>query len=91
MARHLAAYDISHDKTRTKVAAVLSEFGYRLQWSVFEIDIDPEDLPALRRRIGALLSQSDRFDLVPVDLRPDRHRITWQQSTTTPRPAVTFV
>ena len=34
MARHLAAYDISEDKTRTKVAAVLSEFGYRLQWSV---------------------------------------------------------
>ena len=91
MARYLAAYDISATPTRTKVANVLSEFGYRLQWSVFEIDIDPEDLPLIRRRIGALLARTDRFDLVPVDLRPDRHRITWQQSTTNPRPAVTFV
>lgn len=91
MARYLAAYDVSHDRQRTQVANVLSEFGFRLQWSVFEIDIDPEDLPVIRRRIGALLSPTDRFDLVPIDLRPDRHRITWQQSTTTPRPAVTFV
>lgn len=76
MARYLAAYDVSDDRQRTQVANVLSEFGFRLQWSVFEIDIDPEDLPVIRRRIGALLSPTDRFDLVPVDLRPDRHRIT---------------
>lgn len=34
----LISYDISNDKVRTKFAKYLSKFGFRLQYSVFEID-----------------------------------------------------
>ena len=33
----LISYDISNDKTRTKFSKYLSKFGFRLQYSVFEI------------------------------------------------------
>ena len=33
----LISYDISNDKLRTKFAKQLSKFGFRLQYSVFEI------------------------------------------------------
>ena len=33
----LISYDISNDKVRTKFAKYLSKFGFRLQYSVFEI------------------------------------------------------
>lgn len=33
----LVSYDISNDKIRTKFAKYLSKFGFRLQYSVFEI------------------------------------------------------
>lgn len=33
----LVSYDISNDKVRTKFAKYLSKFGFRLQYSVFEI------------------------------------------------------
>lgn len=33
----LISYDISNDKVRTKFAKFLSKYGFRLQYSVFEI------------------------------------------------------
>ncbi len=33
----IVAYDISNTKARTKFAKFLSKFGYRLQYSVFEL------------------------------------------------------
>ena len=34
----LVSYDISDDKLRTRFSKFLSKFGYRLQYSVFQID-----------------------------------------------------
>lgn len=34
----LVSYDISNNKVRTKFAKFLSKFGFRLQYSVFEIN-----------------------------------------------------
>ena len=33
----IVSYDISDDKTRTKFSKFLSKFGYRLQYSIFQI------------------------------------------------------
>ncbi len=33
----IVAYDISNDKLRTRFSKFLSKFGYRLQYSIFEI------------------------------------------------------
>ena len=79
MPLYIAAYDISLDNQRERVARVLNRYGDRLQRSVFEVWLDPEDLPELRREIGALLSKSDAFELIPVDERPNRKRLRWQR------------
>ena len=34
----LVSYDISNDKVRTRFSKFLSKFGFRLQYSVFEIN-----------------------------------------------------
>lgn len=33
----IVSYDISNDKVRTKLSKFLSKFGYRLQYSVYQI------------------------------------------------------
>ncbi len=79
MSRYVAAYDISRDSRRVQVAEILREYGRRIQRSVFEIDIDPEDLADLCFRIGLLLAHQDRFDLFPIDVRFPKRRLSWQR------------
>lgn len=38
--RTLVSYDISDDKRRRKVCKILEGYGYRVQYSVFECDLD---------------------------------------------------
>lgn len=78
MSLYIATYDICHSGRRSSVARVLKRYGRRLQRSVFEIWLEPEDQADLRRTIGPLLSKTDHFDLVPVDLRRPEHRLRWQ-------------
>ncbi|HQZ66564.1 MAG TPA: CRISPR-associated endonuclease Cas2 [Planctomycetaceae bacterium] len=79
MSQYLAAYDVTNDRQRTRVARVLDRYGERIQRSVFVLWIQPDDLPELRREVGSLLQKDDRFDLFPVDERGTRRRISWQR------------
>ena len=79
MSLYVAAYDVSADWARDRVAQVLIEYGQRLQRSVFMVWVEPEELPELRQALGALLSKTDRFDLLPVDNAPQRSRWSWQR------------
>lgn len=79
MSLYIAAYDISSTQRRNQVARVLRRHGRRIQRSVFEIWLEPDDLPDLRRSIGPLLARTDNFDLVPVDLRRPECRFRWQR------------
>jgi len=38
------AYDVSHDGARARIAAVLSSWGDRIQRSVFECQLDADEL-----------------------------------------------
>jgi len=49
----LVAYDISNDKVRTKFANFLSKFGYRLQYSIFEIKNSKRILQVIEAEIQA--------------------------------------
>ena len=64
MSRYVAAYDVSSDLHRTAVARVLLRFGDRLQKSVFEVWLEPEEIPMLRCEVGPLLSTGDLFELI---------------------------
>jgi CRISPR-associated endonuclease Cas2 len=75
----LAAYDISEDHRRTRVARILLKRGQRIQDSVFILQLEPEDLPELRLELGGELHQKDLFDLYPVDQRGSRSQWRWQR------------
>lgn len=47
----LISYDISDNKLRTKFSKYLSKYGYRLQYSVFEIKNSPKYLENIQTRI----------------------------------------
>jgi CRISPR-associated endonuclease Cas2 len=78
MSQYVAAYDISHPGHRESVAEILLGYGRRVQRSVFEIWVEPEELPRLKREVGAYLAKADAFDLFPIDRRDPRRRIRWQ-------------
>jgi CRISPR-associated protein Cas2 len=80
MSRYAVCYDISNTGQRTKAARILLEYGRRIQYSVFEVWLDPEDLPELRRRIGPLLAKTDRFDIIPIDARRPEQWFSWQRA-----------
>lgn len=78
MSLHIAAYDIGRDSSRQRVAKILLRFGRRIQESVFEIDLEPEEVDELKREIGPWLAETDLFDLYPIDRRKTRSRVRWQ-------------
>ena len=47
----LVSYDISDDKLRTHFAKFLSKYGYRLQYSIFEITNSPKILENVKTEI----------------------------------------
>lgn len=77
MSRYIATYDIAGDPQRAAAASVLLKYGERLQKSVFEVWLEPEDLPLLRCDLGALLDRQDAFELIPIDQSPNRSRWRW--------------
>ena len=90
MSQYIAAYDISHSSSRAKVARLLLAFGTRIQLSVYQLELDPLDVPELQRMVGSYLGKRDRFELVPIDVHPKRFRIAWQ-SEPNATAAVVFV
>lgn len=53
----LISYDISDDRTRTRLAKRLKDFGSRAQYSVFEAEVTPEELVKLRRTLARVRLQ----------------------------------
>ncbi|MEI7644323.1 MAG: CRISPR-associated endonuclease Cas2 [Chloroflexales bacterium] len=52
---YLITYDIPIDKRRTKLAKLLEGHGQRVQYSVFECDMEEKQVTQLRRRLNRLL------------------------------------
>lgn len=51
---YLACFDLQHDKLRRLVVKELLVYGSRVQGSVFEIAIKPQELKALTKRLNTL-------------------------------------
>ena len=88
MSRYVASYDVSDDRRRDRVARVLSGYGERVQRSVFEIWLEPEEVPLLKREVGPLLARTDLFHLFPIDERGTRTTVAWQQSLPEREPVI---
>ncbi len=79
MSLYVATYDVSDNRRRAKLARVLLRYGARVQESVFEVNLDPEDMAKFKRDVGSRLSAKDRFALFPIDERDRRRRLSWQE------------
>ncbi|MDO5633427.1 MAG: CRISPR-associated endonuclease Cas2 [Micrococcus sp.] len=55
MRRTLVAYDIPSDKRRAKVARILEEYGDRIQYSVFVLDLLPAGSIRMKAEIEAVM------------------------------------
>jgi CRISPR-associated protein Cas2 len=55
---YLAAYDITDDKRRAKVAKYMESIGERVQGSVFEVYLTPEELEKLVKKAGKMIKTS---------------------------------
>ena len=66
----VVSYDIPNDKRRTKVMKLMKNFGNHVQYSVFECDLKPEVLKAMRLRLLKLLAPKEdnvRFYFLDAD------------------------
>ncbi len=52
----VVSYDIPKDKRRTKVSKILSDYGERVQYSVFECWLRKADFERLQARLKAVLN-----------------------------------
>jgi len=60
-------YDIRDDRRRLQVMKVLKDYGERIQFSVFEAILRPEELARLKERVSALLDPAeDTLRLYPL-------------------------
>lgn len=57
--RIVVSYDISDDKRRRKVAKIMEGYGYRVQYSVFECDLNSKKLAELQKRLKSLVKQNE--------------------------------
>lgn len=65
--RFLVCYDIPDDSKRTKLARWLDGFGDRIQFSVFECEIDGELMEEMWAGVLRLVDPAvDKVGLVPV-------------------------
>ena len=80
MTRYIATYDISDDLQRSRIARVLEDYGYRIQLSVFEMNLQDSELTEVQRQLGMLLSKEDRLELIPIDTDRRRKRLRWMGS-----------
>lgn len=64
---YLAVYDIADARRLRKIAAILKDYGVRIQKSVFELRLSPASLHVLERRLLTVMDeQEDGIKLFPL-------------------------
>ncbi len=59
---YVVSYDISDDKRRHRVCATLKNYGTRVQYSVFECELEPARRAELERQLAKLVEpQADHL------------------------------
>ena len=55
----MVSYDIVNDRTRYKVMKFLKDFGTRVQYSLFECDVDEEQYKRMKQGIEELINKKE--------------------------------
>lgn len=65
----IVAYDVSSDRRRAKIEKLLKDYGQRVNYSVFECDIEKAFYPELRKKTSFLINRKeDRVLFYPLCL-----------------------
>ena len=65
--KYLITYDISEDRRRNKVIKLLNEYGRRVQFSCFEIEIYPQNLELLVFNVERVIDpETDKVFFYPL-------------------------
>lgn len=64
--RWLIPYDISSDKIRTKVRKILTNFGFRIQYSVYLCELDKKQKKELTQKISGIIQTKDSIIWIPL-------------------------
>lgn len=62
----VVAYDIVDDGTRTQIADELANWGHRVQYSVFECDLDDRRTMILKERLARLIAAKDSIRIYRI-------------------------
>ena len=62
----LITYDISNHRRRVKVHKLLTAFGWQVQESVFECELDDGDSKRLLKRLKQLAKPGDNIRIYPL-------------------------
>ena len=57
--RYLISYDVSDDKRRYRVVEALKDYAHRVQYSVFECDLEEAELDALLKRVDMAIDDKE--------------------------------
>ena len=72
----LICYDISDDRRRSKVAALLDSLGDRIQFSVFEILVPPQAIKDLQAKLTNIIHlEEDMVGMYPLCARCRDHHL----------------
>ena len=56
---YVVSYDITNDRLRNKVSKALAALGMRVQKSVFELDLPPEQIAQVISTVSTLIEPTD--------------------------------
>lgn len=55
----IVAYDIANPRRLSKIARVMKDYGFRVQKSIFEVEVDEAAFREMRRRTEAVMSLAE--------------------------------
>ena len=62
----VVSYDIEDDKSRTRLSKLLLDYGDRVQFSVFQVEAEREEMSNLIRKCAAHIGNSDSIRIYPI-------------------------
>jgi CRISPR-associated protein Cas2 len=78
----VVVYDIADDDRREDVAMFLSQYGPRVQPSVFEVDLPDAEAAAFRSQLSAMIEpEDDQIRLYAIGAQTLAQRIVYGQRT----------
>jgi CRISPR-associated protein Cas2 len=71
----VVAYDVSSDARRDKVFSELKNWGGRVQYSVWECDLEPGEAEKMTKIIKALIAPGDRLRVYRLCALCEEHSV----------------